>query len=841
MSVRTIDDVLDRLDAIIAQSERDGDRIGYFAALYRRFTAAVRDAVRAGEFLDAGRMERLDVTFANRYFEALDDYRAGRPISRTWLVSFDACRNSEPTILQHLYTGLTAHQLLDLGVAAAETAPGARIADLRGDFEHINQIVSRLMREVNTLLGAISPWIGVIDRTFGLEYSAFNKIGISVARDLAWRSAMQLAPLDVLARAPVIARIDSRAAFVADLLARPKAGLKLVSKVIRAREPNDVSDVIRRLRGANGSNGSNGAARPARPTRRRKTVAVLGGGIGGLSAAHELARRGYDVTIYEASNEVGGKARSQFVRGTGTNGRKDLPGEHGFRFFPSFYRHVIATMRDIGVPEGTVADRLKLSRQMAMAEEHASYVFFRHPPETSKDFFDIVTTIRKFFEQTDVPEEDVARFAHKMLGYMVSCDERRLAINERQSFWEFLEGDRYSPQFQKYIATTRFMVAMDPKKGSARTVATKAIQILNDFFVHGVHTDGALDGPTTERWLTPWQAHLARPELAVRFRFGMGVQKLLLDRRRISGVRMSDGSVVRADHYVLAVPLDRAVPLVTNELANADPALAALRRLGGATSWMVGAQFFLKKRLDVCHGHVAYPDSKWALSSVCQGQFWKDGVDLSGYGDGTVKDILSVDISNWDEVAPRIGKRARDCTSANEVLDEVWAQLCDAIDIDPGILIRRHLDENVIFGPNGAENKTPLLVHPPGSWFDRPSADLTIENLFLASDYVKTNTDLASMEGANEAARRAVNAILDTDASAEMPCRVWSMEEETGPLVAVAKRVDRDLFLLESNTAPVLTRFGGALGDVRDRPPPTTVGGVEAVEKTLAAALQSLR
>ena len=36
-----------------------------------------------------------------------------------------------------------------------------------------------------------------------------------------------------------------------------------------------------------------------------------------------------------------------------------------------------------------------------------------------------------------------------------------------------------------------------------------------------------------------------------------------------------------------------------------------------------------------------------------------------------------------------------------------------------------------------------------------------IPNLFLASDYIQTYTDLATMEGANEAARRAVNGILD--------------------------------------------------------------------------------
>ena len=80
------------------------------------------------------------------------------------------------------------------------------------------------------------------------------------------------------------------------------------------------------------------------------SVIVIGGGVGGLTAAHELAERGFDVRVYEARPDWGGKARSQAVPGTGNGGRKDLPGEHGFRFYPRFYTHVIDTMKRIPTP-----------------------------------------------------------------------------------------------------------------------------------------------------------------------------------------------------------------------------------------------------------------------------------------------------------------------------------------------------------------------------------------------------------------------------------------------------------------------------------------------------------
>jgi hypothetical protein len=49
--------------------------------------------------------------------------------------------------------------------------------------------------------------------------------------------------------------------------------------------------------------------------------------------------------------------------------------------------------------------------------------------------------------------------------------------------------------------------------------------------------------------------------------------------------------------------------------------------------------------------------------------------------------------------------------------------------------------------------------------------------MFLAADYVDTRANLASMEGANEAGRLAVNAILAKAQRTADPCEIFSYED----------------------------------------------------------------
>jgi hypothetical protein len=76
---------------------------------------------------------------------------------------------------------------------------------------------------------------------------------------------------------------------------------------------------------------------------------------------------------------------------------------------------------------------------------------------------------------------------------------------------------------------------------------------------------------------------------------------------------------------------------------------------------------------------------------------------------------------------------------------------------------------------------------------------------------VRTNTDLATMEAANEAARRAVNAILDATGSPARRCAVFELAEPA--VLRHARRLDqlRWRFFHRPARAPLRVDQDGAL------------------------------
>jgi uncharacterized protein with NAD-binding domain and iron-sulfur cluster len=519
---------------------------------------------------------------------------------------------------------------------------------------------------------------------------------------------------------------------------------------------------------------------------------VVGAGVAGLTAAHELAERGFDVTVYERRPVAGGKARSIPVPGSGTEGRWDLPGEHGFRFFGGFYRHVIDSMKRIPDPAGgTVAGNLVETTQAEFARCDNRPIVL---PDRFPQSLDGLKDCRGFIDIASlrIPPTDFAFFATRLLMLLSSCDERRYGQWENVDWWTFVDADNRSSAYQTFLADgmTRRFVAAQARELSARTCGYILIQLMQEF-APGQHMDRVLDGPTSEVWIDPWVAELQR--LGVRMEFSHDLNGINCESGRISSVAIKSAEGVEsitADYYVLATPVEITAALATDAMKAADPVLGELSAL--RTRWMNGIQFYLKQDLPMIRGHVIYADSPFSLTSISQRQFWQD-IDFRQLGDGTTQGILSVDISDWTTPGLIYGKPAMELT-AEQIKEEVVEQIkrhvgTDAEDFDDRVQ-RWFLDPDICWpNPTQTTNLEPLLINTVGSWYRRPEANCKIENLFMASDYVRTFTDLATMEGANEAGRRAANGILDAADSDAPRCEVWPFHEPMA--FRPAKALDR--------------------------------------------------
>lgn len=248
---KTIDDVVRSFDQVIDWAIRAESTVGYFAILYKRSTVAVHEALKKGKFTNPQRMQKFDVVFAQRYFDALNAYfmpDVYPGLTLPWEVAFVGHEDGKTTIIQQMLTGLNAHICFDLGLAAVEVAANDLEA-MKHDFDYINELVALQVPGMLRKLIEISPDVVWLRRALPAETDVIKGV-LTRFRDGSWLFAIHLAMFPDTTKEKIVNHQAWTAALGAWYLEPPKrTPFHILIWFIKRRENRNIGRNLRLLEG----------------------------------------------------------------------------------------------------------------------------------------------------------------------------------------------------------------------------------------------------------------------------------------------------------------------------------------------------------------------------------------------------------------------------------------------------------------------------------------------------------------------------------------------------------------------------------------------------------------
>jgi uncharacterized protein with NAD-binding domain and iron-sulfur cluster len=491
-------------------------------------------------------------------------------------------------------------------------------------------------------------------------------------------------------------------------------------------------------------------------------VAIFGAGIAGLTAAHELIRRGYRVSVYELNDSAGGFFRSE------RREQDDLPSEYSWHGFGPWYHNTFDLLKQIPFDANSSLYNRVLSRPM----EYAVVPNTLGEDFDTADFFDK----RRAFRMSKSDKLALAWGVLKVWSANNRTKER-YALANAAAYWQ--------PRMSKSGHST-WKAIFGPWIGSDWPYAS--LHHVGVFFArnirsgptheHGADEDGPawkhesmggwslLRGPSNEWWFDRWVAYLE--QAGVEFHWESPLEELHYDGDTVTGAVVAQDTAVQADIYVLS-----STPFAAAEILAKTPALAndeQLRKLPALIQDGPHTQVSFRIAFDESMSWprertaIALADSEFNITLFANEQSWPARIDL---GDNV--ESLWTCTACVASVPGRVyGKPLRNCTK-EEFVEEVLAQIFASEGLDfmirkanngRGLRSFRILKTEVwhewTFSPDGIEPAQPKWVTTTNTQPHRPDQATSIPNLVLAGAHTKTEADIWSIEGAVESGRRAV-------------------------------------------------------------------------------------
>lgn len=336
-------------------------------------------------------------------------------------------------------------------------------------------------------------------------------------------------------------------------------------------------------------------------------ISVVGAGIGGMSAAARLAKQGHQVTVFENSDQSGGKCRTEWF------------GDYAFDTGPSLLT-LPAVFRDLFLKTGK---RIEHVLDISPVDPAFNYNFADGSKVTfpnlsnPKTYLEIEKSFgisasqswRQIIERSEkMWEASRDSFIESELTSIWPLLLRKNLINQINQISPFTslrslsEKLNLDPHLKMIIDRYATYTGSDPRSAPA--------VLLTIAFVESTFGAWHVKGGIGQ--LSVALEQRCR-DLGVDFQFKSLVTKILVERNKVEGVVLSEGKIIKSDLVVSNSDAEYTFnSLIGNEVSSAR---GERRKLKSATKSLAGFSLLLgldnkkSKPVDVKHHNVYFPEN----------------------------------------------------------------------------------------------------------------------------------------------------------------------------------------------------------------------------------------
>lgn len=468
-------------------------------------------------------------------------------------------------------------------------------------------------------------------------------------------------------------------------------------------------------------------------------VTIVGGGLAGIAAAVGLLGKGYDVTIVESNDRLGGRARSWRDEKTGD------PVHIGPHIVMSEYPNFFKLLDRLGSRDTVVWQEdlfvTIMEGQTKYEKRQSNWLpapFTYVPSEMKDDSYgrrDALSNLPVMLYALQMDDEDAMKLDNfNAYGFL-----RAMGVSDRfiNSVWrfscqaimnmplEYCSAGALMKFYRSFIGYNDYKIGF-PKEGLGEMFAPQAEDYIEN------HENGEL---LMEREVT----------------------ELMADGDRIDGVRLGDGTAIESDRTVIALTVPQLQKLLPRD-------------------WRRNYSYFSELGyFEPCRYISPYI---WFDRKITDMMFWARRYD---YAD------LNCDFYDLSNIAPSV-EDERSLITSNIIYSDRVPELSDEEIVEETVyeLSESFPEVEDAQVTHSVVNRIPLAIHAPypGTQQRRPPADSPIEGLYLAGDWIDTGLP-SSMEGAAKSGWMTAESILSKDD------RSATLVEAPREIEGLAKTIDR--------------------------------------------------